>query len=317
MPQLPVRGRLRLLLSCTLWPLLYGGGLAGAGMAFASDHPLLWFNAAYLALALAIGVFERLMPHEEAWLKPDRETVDDLAHTALTKGLAVLGATAMAGIAMTAATVAEPAFHGPGSPWPEQWPLPAQVVLGLVVAELGLYAAHRVAHRYLGFWRFHALHHSVGRLWVVNTGRFHLMDSLWKIALSQTPLLLLGAPLPVFLWISAVTAVTGLLTHCNIELRTGPLDLVFSTPALHRWHHSRRRDEGNRNFGENLVLWDQILGTYFNPPRRPPAKIGIDGRIARGFLRQLAQPFTRKGVRAILGKAPAAAETSGRGPSRV
>jgi sterol desaturase/sphingolipid hydroxylase (fatty acid hydroxylase superfamily) len=315
MPQLPVRGRLRLLLSCTLWPLLYAGGLAGAGMAFASDHPLPWFNAVYLALAVTIGLFERLMPHEELWLRPDRETFDNLAHTALTKGLAVLGATAMTGIAMTAATVAEPAFRGSGPAWPDQWPLAAQVGLGLVVAELGLYTAHRVAHQRLGFWRFHALHHSVGRLWVANTGRFHLVDSLWKIALGQTPLLLLGAPLPVFLWISAVTATTGLLTHCNIELRTGPLDLVFSTPALHRWHHSKMRDEGNRNFGENLVLWDQILGTYFNPRRRPPAEIGIDGRIARGFLRQLAQPFTGSGVRAILGKPPTAA--GGRDASRA
>lgn len=297
-------GRVRTALACSLWPILYGGGLVGAGFAFASSHPLLWFNAVYLSIAVAIGVFERLMPHEERWLEPDHETFDNLAHTLLTKGLAMLGATATASIAMATATVAEPAFRNPWSPWPQDWPLALQVILGLVIAEFGLYVAHRLAHQHLTFWRFHALHHSVGRLWVVNTGRFHLVDSLWKIALSQTPLYLLGAPLPVFLWISAVTAFTGLLTHCNIDLRTGPLDRVFSTPALHRWHHSKMKAEGNQNFGENLVLWDQMLGTYFNPPRRPPADIGINGRIAQGFLRQLAQPFTTSGVRAILGKAP-------------
>jgi sterol desaturase/sphingolipid hydroxylase (fatty acid hydroxylase superfamily) len=115
---------------------------------------------------------------------------------------------------------------------------------------------------------------------------------------------LLGAPLPVFLWVSAVTAFIGLLTHCNIDVRTGLFDRVFCTPRLHRWHHSRVLAEGNMNYGENLMLWDQVFGTYFNPPRRPPADIGIDGRIATGFLPQLAQPFTARGIREILGEAP-------------
>jgi sterol desaturase/sphingolipid hydroxylase (fatty acid hydroxylase superfamily) len=101
--------------------------------------------------------------------------------------------------------------------------------------------------------------------------------------------------------VGAVTAVTGLLTHCNIEMRTGWLDRVFSTPALHRWHHSKVLAEGNRNYGENIVLWDQLFGTWFNPPRRPPADIGIDGRVATRFLAQLVQPFTASGARQIMG----------------
>ncbi|HCX67158.1 MAG TPA: sterol desaturase, partial [Rhodobiaceae bacterium] len=36
--------------------------------------------------------------------------------------------------------------------------------------------------------------------------------------------------------VSAVTAVLGILTHCNIEMRCGPLNYVFNTPELHRWH---------------------------------------------------------------------------------
>jgi sterol desaturase/sphingolipid hydroxylase (fatty acid hydroxylase superfamily) len=60
--------------------------------------------------------------------------------------------------------------------------------------------------------------------------------------------------------------------------------------------------EGNTNYGENLVLWDQIFGTYFNPARRPPAEIGISGRVAEGFLAQLVQPFSAKGFRQILGR---------------
>jgi sterol desaturase/sphingolipid hydroxylase (fatty acid hydroxylase superfamily) len=294
------------MVSWTIWPALLVAGLAGAGASFQTEAPLLWFNAVYLSLVAAIALLERLMPFEQQWLRRDGETLNDIAHTLLTKGGVQIAAAFGATAPMAVATVAHPMVNGLTQIWPTGWPLPMQVALGLIIAELGLYIAHRAAHEILSLWRFHALHHSVQRLWVVNTGRFHVVDSLFKIALSQVPLYLLGAPLPVFLWIGAFTAVIGLLTHCNINVQTGPLDWIFSTPRLHRWHHSRVLAEGNTNYGENLVLWDQLFGTYFNPARRPPADIGISGRIAHGFLPQLLQPFSSRGIRQILGRREAA-----------
>ncbi|MEO6688930.1 MAG: sterol desaturase family protein [Dokdonella sp.] len=294
-------GRVPALLSWLLWPTIYAAGLLGVHEALTSAHPLLWFNVVYASVALSIGILERLMPHEVSWLEADGETANNLAHTLLTKGLVQIAVAAVTTLTMLTATAVEPAKRALPLLWPQHWPLFAQVMLGLAIAELGLYAAHRIAHEWPAFWRFHALHHSVTRLWVINTGRFHIVDTCFKAVLGQVPLYILGAPLPVFLWISAVTAITGLLTHCNVVMRTGPLDYVFSTPGLHRWHHSRIPAEGNRNYGENFVLWDLLFGTYFNPPRRPPADIGIDGRIASGFLRQLAQPFHAVGARAIAG----------------
>ena len=306
------RGRSRLYsaVSWCLWPGLFAAGLTGAGFAFETQRPLLWFNVVYLSIVAAIAFFERLMPFEEQWLARDGETFNDIAHTLLNKGGVQIAAAIGASAPMAVAKVVQPAVNSPFGLWPDAWPLALQVALGLVIAELGLYVAHRAAHEILSLWRFHALHHSVERLWVVNTGRFHVVDSLFKIGLSQIPLYLLGAPLPVFLWISATTAFIGLLTHCNIDVRTGPLDYVFSTPQLHRWHHSKILAEGNTNYGENLVVWDQLLGTYFNPDRRPPAEIGITGRVADGFVGQLLQPFSTRGFRQILGRKPQAEETA-------
>jgi len=141
----------------------------------------------------------------------------------------------------------------------------------------------------------------VTRLWVVNTGRFHVIDSLFKVGLSQAPLYFLGAPIQIFWWLGAVTAFAGILTHCNVDMRTGIFDYVFSTPRLHRWHHSKDIREGNTNYGENIVLFDQIFRTYHNPDRPSSADIGIKGQVAKGFLAQLAQPFSKDGVRQILG----------------
>ncbi|NKJ03702.1 sterol desaturase family protein [Rhizobium sp. SG741] len=296
--------RLYAAVSSLLWPAIFCAGLTGSYFAFHSQMHLLWFNVVYLSVVATIALFERLMPYEETWLDADGETFNNLAHTLLSKGAVQIAAAISTSFPMAVAIVAQPFLSHKANIWPDQLPMALQVVLGLIIAEFGLYLAHRLAHEHLSLWRFHALHHSVERLWVINTGRFHIIDSLFKIALSQIPLYLLGAPLPVFLWIGAVTAFIGLLTHCNIDVRTGPLDWILSTPRLHRWHHSKLLAEGNTNYGENLVIWDQILGTYYNPPRPSSIDIGITGKVADSFLAQLVQPFSKKGAKQIIGKKP-------------
>jgi ornithine lipid hydroxylase len=292
------------LVSYLVWPGIFIFGMTGSYFAFESQHPVLAFVVVYFAAFGLLALLERYLPYEAVWLDHDGETFNDVAHTLLTKGVVEFLSGLSAVFPMLAAQVLRPMSGLALGIWPTGWPLALQVVLGVVVAEFGLYWAHRIAHERLFFWRFHALHHSVTRLWVVNTGRFHFMDSLFKIALSQTPLYLLGAPVSIFLWVGAVTAFIGILTHCNIVVRTGILDYVFSTPRLHRWHHSKDLREGNTNYGENIVVFDMIFGTFYNPDRPSSTDIGISGTIARGFVPQLTQPFTRKGVSEILGRKP-------------
>ncbi|MGO7733234.1 sterol desaturase family protein [Rhizobium leguminosarum] len=284
------------------WPLVFISGLTGAYFAFASDAPMVAFAAIYAGTVLVLFLLERIIPYEEQWLQPDGETANDIAHTVLTKGFVELVALAGVIFPMLAAALLQPIAAMQFTFWPSHWPMFFQASLAVIIAEFGLYWAHRIAHERLFFWRFHALHHSVTRLWVINTGRFHVMDSLFKVALSQIPLYLLGAPLQVFWWLGAVTAFIGILTHCNVEMHTDLFDLVFSTPRLHRWHHSKDLREGNTNYGENIVLFDQIFGTYFNPNRPSSTDIGIKGQIAPSFVGQLAQPFTKNGVCQILGR---------------
>ncbi len=270
-----------------LWPFLFVAAVLALDRIVTQDYGWLGFNVLYVGFALALLVLERLLPYEPSWRRPDRQLSLDIGHTLLTKGggqMAVVSA-GLLGLAELAA---------PDSSllWPNDWPLCAQVILGLLVADLGLYWAHRLAHEKRFLWRFHVVHHSVRRLWFFNTGRFHFVDGLVSLVLSQPLLYLVGAPAEIFMWVTGVTAIVGLLTHCNVDLRTGPLDYLFNTPRLHRWHHSRVASEGNRNFGENFIVWDLVFGTYFNPDRRPPTEIGADECLPNSFLAQLAAPFT-------------------------
>lgn len=269
-----------------LWPGLLALCLSTTIYGVLNDSGFLLFNIAYFGLAIVLFFAERALPFERSWLKNDGQISVDLAHTALSKGVAqvliVVGA-----VFGLAEFFAESGLNI----WPTEWPLIAQVILGLIIIEAGLYAAHRLSHEVPLFWRFHAVHHSTTRLSFINTGRFHFVDTAVSIALSQPLLFLAGAPIEVFKLTSATTAFIGMLTHCNVDMRFGLLSYVFNTPTLHRFHHSKDLREGNKNYGENLVLFDLIFGTYYNAPYRPPTEIGIDGVMPRNFLGQLAHPF--------------------------
>ncbi len=277
-------------ISWLAWPGLLALCLLITGWGFVLGMPALLFNLAYAVLAVCLLALERTMPHEPSWNQNDGQTFANIAHTLVSKGAVqtLLIFSTVIGLSSLVTPTAEPGY----SIWPRTWPLWVQVILGVVVAEFGLYWAHRIAHEWKPLWRFHAVHHSVIRLWIVNTGRFHFIDSLKSIAISMVILLALGAPMEVLIWLSAVTAFIGMLTHCNVDMRFGPLSWWFNTPELHRWHHSRDLREGNKNYSENIMLWDHVFGTFFNTrDRRTPEDIGIAEPMPPGFLQQLAWPF--------------------------
>ena len=280
-----MRERLRIVLTYVTWPALFGSCLILTHVGITSGHPFLYFNFAYICLGSSIFVIERLMPFERRWLENDGQMVPDLGHTILSKLAAQLWV-----VFMLYGFVHVSSKTG-GVFWPSQWPMFFQVLMGLVIAEFGLYWAHRLAHEWPFLWRFHAVHHSVVRLWFFNTGRFHFVDAVVSVTLGQILLLIAGAPESVMLWVGMVTPYIGFLTHCNIEMRFGPISYVFNTPGLHRWHHSREKEEGNKNYGENLMIWDQLFGTFFNPIRKPPVNIGIGDYVPQGLWAQIKSPF--------------------------
>lgn len=281
--------KLKNLLAFIAWPGLFVTCLAITALGFEAGRPVLYFNFAYLFLMLSLLFLERFIPHAPEWNEDDGQTWASIAHTLTSKGTvqALVVFSATMGLASLISPVSEPGY----GIWPRDWPLWLQAVLGVYAAEFGLYWGHRIAHYWWPLWRFHAVHHSVTRLWFVNTGRFHFVDSLKSIILGMAILLSLGAPMEVLIWLSAVTAFIGMMTHCNVAMKLGPLSLVFNTPDLHRWHHSRDLEEANRNFSENVMLWDMLFGTWYNPARRPPVNIGINEYMPPGFLMQLAWPF--------------------------
>jgi len=67
---------------------------------------------------------------------------------------------------------------------------------------------------------------------------------------------------------------------------------VISSAELHRWHHSKLIHESNRNYGNNLILWDLLFGSWFLPRDRRVGDLGLINRdYPLDFESQMKTPF--------------------------
>jgi ornithine lipid hydroxylase len=236
-------------------------------------------------------VLERVIPYRRDWSGQRRlgEDLTCMGLNAITQQ--VVDVLVLAGVFAGAAALRD----GLGaSLWPTSWPLVPQLVLAVLVADLGHYVAHRLLHRVPWMWAFHAMHHSPSSLDSTNFYRMHPFDIVVKAILNTAPLVLLGTPGEVLaLWMILSGVSAGSVNHANIDLRTGWLDGILSTPTLHRVHHSRAETEHGANLGNITVLYDRLFGTY-RRPHHDVAEVGIAGG-ARPLVVELLEPVTRRG----------------------
>ena len=196
--------------------------------------------------------------------------------------------------------------HGLGSAvndgnviWPVHWHWSAQLLLAMVMGEFVEYWWHRAMHEIPWLWRFHAVHHSAPRLYWLNALRFHPIDFLVSSIGRLMPAAMLGADMSIMTLGAVLSGVHGVFQHCNIQVRIGFLNWVFSMAELHRWHHSKTLEESNANYGGNFIFWDIVFGTRFLPKdREPPREIGIASmpHFPMRFVDQLKSPFRWKKV---------------------
>lgn len=277
-----------------LFPAAMFGGVIAAHGSMASIDPPLVVAAASLAAAALVATAERLMPFAPAWNTPRGDRLTDLLHTAVSfVGLSELLRAAF----LAALAAAFGAAVVPWSLWPTGWPWPLQLALALIIAELPYYWLHRLMHTVPWMWRLHAVHHSAPRMYWLNAGRFHPLDA-GLIFFTQLPLLmLLGVPSTILSLFLVVGAIHGMFQHANLDLRLGPLNHVFAMAELHRWHHARTGPGALANYGGNLICWDQIFGTRYDPGHDiAPDGIGFEGdeRYPADYIGQLAAPFRRR-----------------------
>ena len=237
-----------------------------------------------------ITLFEHILPYRQEWLPTSAEVKTDLTFMILVQILlpyllSILSASWLVGI------VRGDEAH-PSSYWPHTYPVWIQMLLMMFAADFLRYWLHRAAHTWDFLWRFHAVHHSVHKLNWVNVGRFHPVDKALQFLCDALPFILLGASEDVVVLYFVVYAIKGFFQHSDVDVKLGWLNYIISGPELHRWHHSRTINESNTNYGNNIIVWDLLFGSFFLPRDREVAELGLLNRnYPMTFLEQLEAPF--------------------------
>jgi len=244
---------------------------------------------------LLLASVERLAPYDPKWKESDGEEATDAAHTGISAAVDHATKGCLATWVAQSALV-QAAAGSWGSQALASLPLVARVVAALIVGEIGGYASHWLFHvRSLPFWELHRVHHAVSRLWWLNTARFHPLDVVAQLLLIYPPLFVAGlGDSEVLFWYGTIFNTVGQLSHCNVRTRSGALNFIFNTPDCHRFHHNRRLSHSNSNYGQVLMIYDVLLGTFVDPSTHEMSSgfgMGIHTLSSAGVLQNLWRPL--------------------------
>lgn len=171
------------------------------------------------------------------------------------------------------------------------------VVLAVfLIGDAGKYGMHRLAHEHPWWWRFHETHHAPTKVYSLNGVRVHPVNLLWNLAFDMALPALVGLDAASMVVLSSFRGAISVLQHAAFEVRGEVFGWVFSTPELHRWHHSTDREESMSNYGSTLIVWDTLFGTRYAPTTRgEPRRIGLSGEAKSpgSFFGQIVAPFAK------------------------
>jgi sterol desaturase/sphingolipid hydroxylase (fatty acid hydroxylase superfamily) len=259
----------------------------------ASGAPLVVSTYVPVLLAAAlVTILELRFPHRAEWRPPLSEVRTDLGFMTVVQ----LAFPPLVGFVFTYALIAPArALNLPiAALWPHSWPIWVQAVLMVLAVDFLRYWLHRAAHQSDTLWRLHSVHHSVQHLYWLNTARFHLLEKAMQMTLDSLPFLLMAVDPAVLSLYYISYAANGFFQHCNIDVRYGVLNYIVGSAETHRWHHSRIPRESNANYGNTVIVWDLVFGTWFLPQERSVEALGLqDPTYPKSFWALMRAPFSR------------------------
>ena len=277
---------LRFALRWVSYPLVFGGSATFmiwtlyTGVPYWPTTPLV----AAVGLLLIAGL-ERIQPFREAWLEDHQDTATDLLHMLVNLSV----------IQFTVGVLVEFGDAVPASVrlFPNKSPLWLQLLLVIAVLDLSLYAMHRISHRVYWLWRFHMPHHSAERLYWMNGERRHPLHAVLMASPGLVILFASGAPSAVVATWFGVLTVHLAFQHSNLDYRVGWLRHIIGVAEIHRWHHKRDFEDAQVNYGEFLMVWDRIFGTFYDSlGKLGQAEVGLhETDYPKNYLGQLIEPF--------------------------
>ena len=151
-------------------------------------------------------------------------------------------------------------------------PLWVMWILTFILIDLVFYIYHRISHRSRFLWAIHMSHHSSEEMNFAVSFR-----QAWLGPVSKIPffilLPLIGLDPTIIAVAGVISTLWGIFGHTQVIGKLGPIEWIFNTPSHHRVHHGANEQYIDKNYGNLLIIWDRMFGTF--EPEKANVKYGL------------------------------------------
>ena len=146
------------------------------------------------------------------------------------------------------------------------------VILTLVLIDFIYYWFHRTSHRVRFFWAVHMNHHSSEEMNFLVSLRQAWFNPIFRVPFFFI-MPLIGFDPTITLVVGAGSTLWAVVEHTQCIGKLGLLEWVLVTPSAHRVHHGTNPEYLDKNYGNLLIIWDRMFGTYAE--EREPVIYGL------------------------------------------
>lgn len=123
------------------------------------------------------------------------------------------------------------------------------------------YWYHRLAHEINIFWAAHVVHHQSEDFNYTVSARITVFQAIIRTGFWAI-LPIIGFPAEMITSVLLVHGLYPFFIHTRLIGKLGILEYILVTPSHHRVHHASNPHYLDKNYGDVLIIWDKLFGTF-------------------------------------------------------
>lgn len=151
-------------------------------------------------------------------------------------------------------------------------------LLLFLATDLVWYWYHRLAHEINAFWAVHVVHHQSEDFNYTVSARITVFQAIVR-CMFWSVLPLIGFPPVMITTLLLLHGLYPFFIHTRVLGKWGWFEHILVTPTHHGIHHASNPEYLDKNYGDVLIIWDKIFGTFMQEKK--------DVQIVYGLTKQL------------------------------
>ena len=136
------------------------------------------------------------------------------------------------------------------------------IIIAFLVQDFTGYCTHRLKHRVNILWNRHIIHHSSEDFNLACALRQSISNAINFSTIFMIPAALLGVPVKIFIILGPIHFFFQFWYHTQLIGKMGLLEYFLVTPSHHRVHHAINPEYIDKNYGQILIIWDKLFGSF-------------------------------------------------------